>query len=352
MKVFLFILDGCSVAEFKKASTPFLDKMSQEGKMNLECKAIFPTATYTGHSTIITGNYPEKHGMIGNQFYDRKSRSIRNFDFYNPNENILSPTIFEILPFSTCAICEPVTKGAIKVVEKRIVDKESIERQNHFIFNQIKQVLTADFQFYMVNFQGVDGIGEMAGPNSQKYLDTLQEVDRFIAETANQIHSDFIFLVTADHGMTTVEKNVDLEELLVQQGFQVKCLASHRMSHIYTDSKLEELERYLRNLPCIDRVFNSADLRKVHLAHERTGDLVVSAKKGFELGNNKLKGSHGGSTSAEMEVPFIIYESQKNIINEFNLNSMSLIDICPTLLNIFNIKPRIQFQGKSLLKNH
>ncbi|MFX1297939.1 MAG: alkaline phosphatase family protein [Promethearchaeota archaeon] len=350
MIIFLFILDGCAVTQFKEANTPFLDKIAEEGKVSLECVAIFPTATYTGHSTIITGNYPEIHGMVGNQFWDRKMKCVRNFDDYDPNKNIETPTIFDLLPFPTCAICEPVTRGASLIVEKKFFDKISLDAQNRSIFEQLKNSVSPNIQFYMVNFQGVDGYGESAGPESKKYLNCLEEVDGFLSVLKNLIHSDFVFMVTADHGMTTVNLNINLEEELRIGGFQARCIASHRCSHIYTNSNLEELEKYLRTLPFIDRVFNSTEIERVHLKHKRTGDLVVCAKKGFEFGNEKLNGSHGGATQDEILVPFIFYDVKGELSDRISLESMSLTDICPTILDLFNIKPKVKFQGKSLYK--
>ncbi|MFX1295623.1 MAG: alkaline phosphatase family protein [Promethearchaeota archaeon] len=348
MKIFLFILDGCAITQFKEANTPFLDTIAEEGKISLECKAIFPTATYTGHSTIITGNYPERHGMVGNQFWDRQYKCIRNFDDFDPNRNIESPTIFELLPFPSCAICEPVTKGASLITEKKIFDEFPIELQNRSIFDQLKKSLSSDINFYMINFQGVDGFGESLGPQSENYLNCLEEIDGFLLELKNQLYTDFIFMITADHGMTTVNINIDLETELRNDGINARCLASHRCSHIYTDSNLEELENHLNNMLFIDKVYNLLEIERTHLKHVRTGDFVVCAKKGFEFGEKKLKGSHGGSTKDEILVPFIFYDSTNQISEKISLEFMSLLDICPTILDLFNIKTNVKFQGKSL----
>ena len=350
MKVFLFILDGCSAAELKAAETPFIDEISNTGKYTLECQAIFPTATYTGHSTIMTGNYPERHGMIGNQFWDRQNKCMRNFDFYNPNENIESPTIFELLPFSTCAICEPVTKGASLIVKKSLFDEMAISKQNLGVSRHLTYSLTADIQFYMVNFMGVDSFGETKGPKSEEYLQCLEEVDGLLSDIKKNLQSDFIFMITADHGMTPVKTNIDLEDELKKDGFEVRCFASHRCSHIYSNSNLDEIENHLRKLPFIDKVFNSTGIEENHLSHGRTGDLVVCAKKGFEFGEKKLRGSHGGYSEDEMYVPLIIYDSTDKITKNISLNSASLVDIGPTVLDILNIKSEVPFQGKSLLK--
>jgi predicted AlkP superfamily pyrophosphatase or phosphodiesterase len=288
--------------------------------------------------------------MVGNQFYDRKMKLVKNFDNYNPNEHILVPTIFELLPFPTCAICEPVPKGASVIIKKEIFDRLPIEQQNQSIFSHLEEKLFSDINFYMVNFQGVDGFGEIKGPTSREYLECLSEVDGFIEAIIKKVQSEYVMLITADHGMISVDTNIDLENDLRAEGFEVKCLASHRMSHIYAESPVNGLEDYLSTLPYIDKVFNSVELERIHLKHERTGDLVVSAKKGFEFGEKVLNGCHGGATPEEMLVPFILYDSTNKLTKNISLNSMKLVDICPTILNFLKIRPKCEFQGKSLYK--
>lgn len=349
-KIFLFILDGCAVAQFTAAKTPFLKRLAAEGKSTLECDAVFPTATFTGHSSILSGTYPNKNGMVGNQFYDRKMKLVKNFDDYNPNEYIQVPTIFELLPLPTCAVCEPVSKGASTIIKKQIFDSLPIDQQNQHIFNELEKLLGLNSNLYVVNFQGVDGFGETKGPSSPEYAACLGEVDGFLEAIAKQVQSDYMMLITADHGMTSIETNIDLEKELEKAGFEVKCLASHRMSHLYTKSPTKDLEAFLKMQPYIDKVFNQRELERIHLKHERTGDLVISAKKGFEFGEKRLKGSHGGSTKDEALVPFIIYDSEHKFTKEIALYKMNLVDICPTILDLLNIKPKVKFQGKSLYK--
>lgn len=137
-----------------------------------------------------------------------------------------------------------------------------------------------------------------------------------------------------------------------KEGFQVRCTASHRCSHIYADSNLEGLEKHLSGLPFIDKAFNAKEIEKAHLKHERTGDFVVFAKKGFEFGEKKLRGSHGGITQDEILVPLLIYASNEKLIDKISLDSIKLIDLCPSILNLFDIKSNIPFQGKSFFQSN
>ncbi|MHA1266743.1 MAG: alkaline phosphatase family protein [Candidatus Helarchaeota archaeon] len=350
-QVFLFILDGCAVEEFKKAETPFCDNLMREGEGTFRCRAVFPTATYTGHASIITGNYPEKHGMVGNQFWDRINNCIRNFDTFDPNTNIESKTLFELLPIRSCTICEPITKGASIVVEKQRFDRFPPEQQNQVIFQQLLRIINSKVQFFMINFQGVDGIGEHFGPSSSEYLHCLEEVDGFLEILQTKLKSEFLFFITADHGMVDVQKNIDLNQLLEEGGFNVKCLPSHRTCHLYAQHSTKDLNNYLRTLSYIDKIFNEEDLRSLHLKHRRSGDLVVSGSEGIEFGEKVLNGSHGGASEKELNVPFIFYDSEKKINIKLKSKSVKLVDICPTILDLFQITSNSKFQGKSIFRD-
>ena len=53
-------------------NTPNLDKIKSNGVMAKQLKPVFPTKTFPNHYSIATGMYVENHGLIGNQFFDKK----------------------------------------------------------------------------------------------------------------------------------------------------------------------------------------------------------------------------------------------------------------------------------------
>ena len=40
----------------------------------------FPSLTFPNHYTIVTGQYPNSHGIVSNQFYDPVSQQVRPCD--------------------------------------------------------------------------------------------------------------------------------------------------------------------------------------------------------------------------------------------------------------------------------
>lgn len=52
--------------------TPNLDKMPWEGVKAKSLKPTFPTKTFPNHYTLVTGLYPDHHGIVANRFYNPK----------------------------------------------------------------------------------------------------------------------------------------------------------------------------------------------------------------------------------------------------------------------------------------
>ena len=67
----LISIDGFRWDYFEKTSTPNLDKIIQRGVKADGLETVYPSKTFPNHVTIVTGRYPDNHGIIGNYFYDQ-----------------------------------------------------------------------------------------------------------------------------------------------------------------------------------------------------------------------------------------------------------------------------------------
>ena len=91
-KVLLISLDGFRWDFRNKTSTPILDEIVKNGVSTEFVINVFPTSTLPNHQSIVTGLYPENHGMIDNIFMDPETGKIFNgqpdIDWWNASTPI------------------------------------------------------------------------------------------------------------------------------------------------------------------------------------------------------------------------------------------------------------------------
>jgi predicted AlkP superfamily pyrophosphatase or phosphodiesterase len=344
MKVYLAVLDGCNINWVKNAKTPFFDQISKKGIFTLSCRAVFPTATYTGHTSIITGKYPSEHGIVGNQFYDRKAKEVRNFDSYDPNACLETVTIFEEAEakgLKTAAIAEPVTKGAKHIIPKPYIQSFPVLTQNSKVLEEsIKLIKKEEPDLIVANFTAVDSIGEKYGSRSKEAIKIVEEVDKILKRIFEEYEAQSLevcMIISSDHGMTDGRKQIPLTKLLKKKKLDAISLVSHRTSHVYINSPEQKQKVYetLTETKGILEVMESKRISELKLLHPRSGDLIVTAQKGYELNNLKLRGSHGGITEEEMTVPLIT--SQEGLLTTSELENASILNITKIIKRALNI---------------
>ncbi|MFX0135702.1 MAG: alkaline phosphatase family protein [Candidatus Hodarchaeota archaeon] len=350
--ILIFILDGCAINSYIKAQTPFIDSLCEKGFKTFNCKTVFPTATYTGHASIVAGTFPEQHGMIGNQFFDRTDNKVKHFDYYNPSEYIQSLTLFEMLnSLKTMAVAEPITKGADYIFSMQELNKIPLEERDAFIFNKsLKWIKENNIRFGVINFAGVDGYGEIFGPSNKKYLNEITKCDQFLSKIYEKINDKLIMIITADHGMTKISKKFNLTSYFQKKGISGQFLASHRACHIYFNGKNIELIEELNQLREIDKIFLKSQTKNINLYHERTGDIVISANNGIEFEKDNLNGSHGGYLKEELYVPLIIISKNYELKYppDYFSRNFSILDVAPTVIKMSNMKLKTNFQGSAI----
>ncbi|XP_039705879.1 ectonucleotide pyrophosphatase/phosphodiesterase family member 3 isoform X3 [Pteropus medius] len=87
--VILFSMDGFRAEYLQTWSTlmPNIDKMKTCGIHSKYLRSVYPTKTFPNHYTIVTGLYPESHGIIDNNMYDvnlNKNFSLSSKEKNNP----------------------------------------------------------------------------------------------------------------------------------------------------------------------------------------------------------------------------------------------------------------------------
>jgi predicted AlkP superfamily pyrophosphatase or phosphodiesterase len=118
--VLLVSIDGMAnyYLDDPQVRMPNLRRLMREGAVAKGMESVFPTATWAIHSSLVTGTYPRKHGVLGNWVIDRPTRRLGEHfgdKMWGKEESICRETIYDAakrMGWTTASLCWPVTRGA------------------------------------------------------------------------------------------------------------------------------------------------------------------------------------------------------------------------------------------------
>lgn len=87
MKKHLIIIDiaGLEPKHVSEDKTPNISKLVERGEL-AKLRPVFPAVTCTVQASILSGTYPDKHGIISNGLYDRRNHIV---SFWEQSSNFV-----------------------------------------------------------------------------------------------------------------------------------------------------------------------------------------------------------------------------------------------------------------------
>src|SRR5271169_1492903 len=105
--------DYVTEADAHGAKVPNLRRFLKEGTYAEGVVGVVPTVTYPSHTTLVTGVWPAKHGILANTTFDPLRQNQEGWYWYT--EDIRVPTLWDVAAAAgrtTASIQWPVTVGA------------------------------------------------------------------------------------------------------------------------------------------------------------------------------------------------------------------------------------------------
>jgi predicted AlkP superfamily pyrophosphatase or phosphodiesterase len=109
---------GAYYLDDPKADMPTIRALAADGARATMMKASTPTVTWPNHTTLVTGVTPAKHGVLGNNYFDRQTRkkvTLISDPVYDKDEIVKVPTIYDLAKtagLKTAGIRWPATRNA------------------------------------------------------------------------------------------------------------------------------------------------------------------------------------------------------------------------------------------------
>ncbi|KAL1770347.1 ectonucleotide pyrophosphatase/phosphodiesterase family member 1 isoform X1 [Sigmodon hispidus] len=213
----LFSLDGFR-AEYLHTwggLLPVISKLKNCGTYTKNMRPVYPTKTFPNHYSIVTGLYPESHGIIDNKMYDPKmnaSFSLKSKEKFNPlwykgqpiwvtanNQQVRSGTYF--WPGSDVKIdgilpdIYKVYNGSVPFEERILAVLQWLQLPSH-----------ERPHFYTLYLEEPDSSGHSHGPVSSEVIKALQKVDQMVGMLMDGLQNLNLdkclnLILVSDHGM-------------------------------------------------------------------------------------------------------------------------------------------------------
>lgn len=113
-KLLVFCIDALCASDIKYMKTmPHFGQILREGALVEKIDPVFPALTYCCHTSILTGTYVNRHGIVHNEILSRGGKS--GAPWYGMKQDVKSKTLLDEAHergLTTCSLSWPVSGGA------------------------------------------------------------------------------------------------------------------------------------------------------------------------------------------------------------------------------------------------
>ena len=370
--VLLISFDGFRWDYSERGITPNIDTLKNSGVHALSLRPSFPSKTFPNHYSIITGMYPENHGIIANSFTNPytsdkyrigKSPAVKDSKWYigeafwetAERNNIKTASYF--WPGSEVEL-EYRHPSIYETYEHNRPYKERIDG----VINWLKLPQNEKPHFITLYFHDTDTYGHNFGPNSAEINQSIQRLDSLIGYLNYGLSkigmSDSVnVILVSDHGMTDIssEEYINIEEMLVGYDYELGGAKTFMMIEPST-SDFDSVYSILKANENHYNVYLKEEVPDYfHFSkHPFIYSIVLVAEIGWSLVNNEWlkglkrdysKGNHGFDNN-HTDMHGIFIAKGPNFKERYTTGTIWNIDINPLLCKIFNIQPRSNIDGK------
>jgi predicted AlkP superfamily pyrophosphatase or phosphodiesterase len=357
--VVLVSLDGFRYDYPRRYGAPHLLQLGFKGASAPEGMfPAYPSLTFPNHISIITGLYPEHHGIVANSFWDptREQTYVYTQTQSNSDGSWYSGTPLWVLAEqqgmrSACLFwpgSEAEIQGKRPSYYLHFDDKVDDEKRVDQIVAWLKLPPELRPHFITLYYSNVDHAGHNYGPDSDEVRAAVHHVDAMVGDLVTKIaplHLPVDFVIVADHGMVTL------------QGGPVTLSDSADLSNFHTEGALlypkpdadvqETYEEFLAHPDPRFKIYRRADLPAyLHFdANPRAGDPVIVPTGPFTLrasasdeeGTNKHRGGHGFNPRTMPEMKAIFFAEGPDIRSGIQLKPFENVNIYPLIAEILGL---------------
>ena len=340
----VIILDivGLESSHLSSNVIPNIANIANEGE-SFKMEPVFPAVTCTVQASLLSGQYPNKHGIISNGLYDKNNYTV---SFWEQSSSLVqADRIWDIAKrqnnssFKTAVLFGQNTmycKADVVITPRPLHMEEGMImwcyskplgyyealKQKYGEFNLstywgplasyksskwIVQAACDTLENERPNLMftyipHLDYSVQRFGKNSNEVREDLKRADDLVGQVIQKttdlgIKDDTRFIIFSEYGFNDVHSQIPLNRKLREAGLlsvrtindreyidfefsKAFAMVDHQIAHVYiNDGYTEQIKRVLENIEGIERVLSTEDKKTLNIDHERSGDLIALANK-------------------------------------------------------------------------
>ncbi|MEM1257315.1 MAG: ectonucleotide pyrophosphatase/phosphodiesterase [Bacteroidota bacterium] len=342
-------------------------EMAKNGSSTQSLIPSYPSKTFPNHYTLVTGLYPQNHGIIGNTFYDP------NFDttYRIANRVVVSDgSWYGGIPLWNLAQLQGMCSASYFWVGSE-ANINSLHPKYYYLYDKqtpyeyrVKRVLEwlelpelERPHMITLYFSLVDTQGHKFGPEAQETKEAVQWVDTQIGALREGIKKSGLpvyLIVTSDHGMQELKGFVNVNDYAA---FDRERFVPGPISMMYakTEAETDSLFNALQGKDFF-RVYRRAELPDYlhYRDNDRIGDLVLIAEAPYTIINSKsdkkellrIKGDHGFDPYVNKNMGGILYIEGPDIKKNYQLAPLENTHVYPLVAHLLGLRLMAPIDGR------
>ena len=261
--VLMISIDGLRPSDVLEAESrglrlPVLTGLVHDGAYATGVRDALPSVTYPNHTTLVTGVWPARHGIVSNTVFDPLRKNMGGWYWYS--QDIKVPTLWDAVHASGRPVASlgwPVTVGARSIdanipeywrahnkedakLDRALVTPglaDALEREGHVALVDTGETAPpADVvkahdaaaiyrlkrpAFFTLHLSSLDHVQHLSGPGSPEAHAALEKIDAEVGEViqaGRAVEPDLVVAIVSDHGFARVDHDLNLGVAFVDAG--------------------------------------------------------------------------------------------------------------------------------------
>ncbi len=364
--VILISIDGFRHDLDEKYELENFEKIKNGGVCAYSLKPVFPSTSFPNSYTIVTGMYPENHGIISNYFKNPYTGEI--FDI--ADETSENPKWYQGEPF-----WELAKRYGIKTASYHwfATNLDAEYKNPDYVVNFANDI---DFEdrldkilewlnlpieerprFICQYLFELDEAAHKHGTGSSRLIERALKIDKYIGDLIDTVKTlrlgDSVnFIIAANQGIMDIAdtNRIDLDSIIANDKCEVINYGAYAMVYSgESDSVYANLEAKSVNYRVYKKSETPNSLR--FSRHPFIGDLLILAKPGWLLTDkstakdiDKLKAAQGYNNNI-LDMRGVFYATGPAFKKKCLVGNVRNVDIYPLLCRIFGLEPKSNIDG-------